>query len=212
MGGVLVNYFNQFGRQWQVYVQAEGDYRTKAENVGQFYVTNDAGQPVPMSALTTVKPSAGPEFTMRYNLFRCVQLNGNAAPGYSSSQAMKALEEVFAVEKLHHDERLIAFDTVVENLHYVSATQLRRSARFTLKSCPRVFLFRELRIDELDRYLGAECQMLSDPDGRLRPPPNRFDQAVPRGEDLTLVDHRDFRAIMNRADSLGTTPETQGPI
>src|SRR6266850_2354750 len=96
MGGVLVNYFNQFGRQWQVYVQAEGDYRTRAENVGQFYVTNDAGQPVPMSALTTVKPSAGPEFTMRYNLFRCVQLNGNAAPGYSSSQAMKALEETFA--------------------------------------------------------------------------------------------------------------------
>jgi HAE1 family hydrophobic/amphiphilic exporter-1 len=96
MGGVLVNYFNQFGRQWQVYVQAEGDYRTKAENVGQFYVTNDAGQPVPMSALTAVKASAGPEFTMRYNLFRCVQVNGNAAPGYSSSQAMKALEETFA--------------------------------------------------------------------------------------------------------------------
>jgi HAE1 family hydrophobic/amphiphilic exporter-1 len=96
MGGVLVNYFNQFGRQWQVYVQAEGDYRTRAENVGQFYVTNDAGQPVPLSSLTTIKPSAGPEFTMRYNLFRCVQINGSAAPGYSSSQAMKALEDTFA--------------------------------------------------------------------------------------------------------------------
>jgi hydrophobic/amphiphilic exporter-1 (mainly G- bacteria), HAE1 family len=96
MGGVLVNYFNQFGRQWQVYVQAEGDYRTRAENVGHFYVTNDAGQPVPMSALTSVKTSAGPEFTMRYNLFRCVQLNGSAAPGYSSTQAMKALEDTFA--------------------------------------------------------------------------------------------------------------------
>ena len=96
MGGVLVNYFNQFGRQWQVYVQAEGDYRTQAENVGQFYVTNDAGQPVPLSALTTIKASAGPEFTMRYNLFRCVQINGSAAPGYSSSQATKALEETFA--------------------------------------------------------------------------------------------------------------------
>ena len=95
MGGVLVNYFNQFGRQWQVYVQAEGDYRTRAENVGQFYVTNDAGQPVPLSSLTTIKPSAGPEFTMRYNLFRCVQINGSAAPGYSSSQAMKALEDTF---------------------------------------------------------------------------------------------------------------------
>ena len=96
MGGLLVNYFNRFGRQWQVYVQAEGDYRTRAETLGQFYVTNDAGQSVPMSALTTVKSSAGPEFTLRYNLYRCVQVNGSAAPGYSSGQAMQALEEVFA--------------------------------------------------------------------------------------------------------------------
>ena len=96
MGGLLVNYFNRFGRQWQVYVQAEGDYRTRAENLGQFYVTNDAGQPVPMSALTTIKPSTGPEFTLRYNLYRCAQINGSPAPGYSSNQAMKALEETFA--------------------------------------------------------------------------------------------------------------------
>lgn len=95
MGGVLVNYFNRFGRQWQVYVQAEGDYRTRAENLGQFYVTNDAAQPVPLSALTSVRASAGPEFTMRYNLYRCVQINGSAAPGYSSSQAIKALEDTF---------------------------------------------------------------------------------------------------------------------
>jgi HAE1 family hydrophobic/amphiphilic exporter-1 len=96
MGGVLVNYFNNFGRQWQVYVQAEGDYRTQAENVGQFYVDNDAGQPVPMSALTTIRPKTGPEFTLRYNLYRCAQVNGSAAPGYSSDQAIKALEETFA--------------------------------------------------------------------------------------------------------------------
>jgi multidrug efflux pump len=96
MGGVLVNYFNRFGRQWQVYIQAEGDYRTRAENVGQFYVANDAGQPVPMSALTTIKPRTGPEFTLRYNLYRCAQINGGAAPGYSSAQAIKALEETFA--------------------------------------------------------------------------------------------------------------------
>jgi HAE1 family hydrophobic/amphiphilic exporter-1 len=95
MGGVLVNYFNRFGRQWQVYVQAEGDYRTRAENVGQFYVSNDAGQPVPMSALTRVRSTTGPEFTMRYNLYRCAQINGSAAPGYSSGQAVKALEEVY---------------------------------------------------------------------------------------------------------------------
>ncbi|HEY6971158.1 MAG TPA: multidrug efflux RND transporter permease subunit [Candidatus Angelobacter sp.] len=102
MGGVLVNYFNQFGRQWQVYVQAEGDYRTRAENLGQFYVTNSEGQPVPMSALTSIKSTMGPEFTMRYNLYRCVQINGSAAPGYSSGQAMKAMEEVFA-QKMPHE-------------------------------------------------------------------------------------------------------------
>src|SRR5262244_2077881 len=96
MGGVLVNYFNRFGRQWQVYVQAEGESRTRAENLGQFYVSNDAGQSVPMSALTAIKTTAGPEFTLRYNLYRCAQINGSAAPGYSSGQAMKALEEVFA--------------------------------------------------------------------------------------------------------------------
>jgi HAE1 family hydrophobic/amphiphilic exporter-1 len=96
MGGLLVNYFNRFGRQWQVYVQAEGDYRTQAENLGQFYVTNDSGQPVPLGALTSIKVRTGPEFTLRYNLYRCVQINGSAAQGYSSSQALKALEETFA--------------------------------------------------------------------------------------------------------------------
>ena len=96
MGGLLVNYFNRFGRQWQVYVQAEGDFRTQAENLGQFYVVNDGGQPVPLSALTSIKARTGPEFTLRYNLYRCAQINGSAAPGYSSSQALKALEETFA--------------------------------------------------------------------------------------------------------------------
>ena len=96
MGGLLVNYFNRFGRQWQVYVQAEGDYRTEAQNLGQFYVTNVDNQPVPMSALTTIKPRTGPEFTLRYNLYRCVQINGSSAPGYSSGQAMAALEDTFA--------------------------------------------------------------------------------------------------------------------
>ena len=96
MGGLLVNYFNRFGRQWQVYVQAEGDYRTRAENLGQFYVTNDGGQPVPLSALTYLKARTGPEFTLRYNLYRCAQINGSAGAGYSSAQALKALEDTFA--------------------------------------------------------------------------------------------------------------------
>jgi len=96
MGGSFINYFNRFGRQWQVYLQAEGEYRTKAENVGQFYVRNSSGQPVQLAALTKIEPRSGPEFTMRYNLHRGAQINGSAAPGYSSAQAMAALEQVFA--------------------------------------------------------------------------------------------------------------------
>jgi len=95
MGAYFVNYFNRFGRQWQVYVQAEGEYRTQAEQLGQFYVRNKNGDPVPLSALTKLEDRSGPEFTMRYNLYRAAQINAAAASGYSSLQAMKALEEVF---------------------------------------------------------------------------------------------------------------------
>ncbi len=96
MGGSFVNYFNRFGRQWQVYVQAEGDYRTDVRQLERFYVRNASGQSVPLSALTQVRSIDGPEYTMRYNLFRSTQITGGAAPGYSSAQAMQALEEVFA--------------------------------------------------------------------------------------------------------------------
>ncbi len=96
MGSGFVNYFNRFGRQWQVYIQAEGEYRTKVDNVGQFYVRNNQGGMVPLSALTSVRHVTGPEFTMRYNLYRSAQINASAAAGYSSTQAMKALEETFA--------------------------------------------------------------------------------------------------------------------
>jgi HAE1 family hydrophobic/amphiphilic exporter-1 len=95
MGGQFVNYFNRFGRQWQVYVEAEGDFRTDVTQLGQFYVRNASGNPVPLAAVTKVERRVGPEFTMRYNLFRSAQINATASPGYSSSQAMKALEEVF---------------------------------------------------------------------------------------------------------------------
>jgi HAE1 family hydrophobic/amphiphilic exporter-1 len=96
MGGYLVNYFNRFGRQWQVYVEAEGGYRTRAENMGQFYVANNSGGMVPLSAVTDIRAIGGPEFTMRYNEYHAAQINAAAAPGYSSGQAMKALEDVFA--------------------------------------------------------------------------------------------------------------------
>jgi HAE1 family hydrophobic/amphiphilic exporter-1 len=96
MGGIFVNYFNRFGRQWQIYVQAEGDYRTRASEMGQFFVRNGEGNMVPLSAITATNPAAGPEFTMRYNLYRSAQINASAKPGFSSAQAMKAMEEVFA--------------------------------------------------------------------------------------------------------------------
>ena len=96
MGGYFVNYFNRFGRQWQVFMQAEGDYRTQVRDLGQFYVRNSDGNMVPLSALIRDEPRSGPEFTMRYNQYRSAQINASPAQGYSSAQAMKALEEVFA--------------------------------------------------------------------------------------------------------------------
>ena len=95
MGGSLVNYFNRFGRQWQVYVQADGDYRTNVNNLGKFYVRNTAGQMVPLSTLTGTEPRSGPGFIMRFNQFQSAQLNASTAPGYSSGQAIAALEETF---------------------------------------------------------------------------------------------------------------------
>jgi HAE1 family hydrophobic/amphiphilic exporter-1 len=96
MGGYFVNYFNRFGRTWQVYVQAEGEFRTRADHMGQFRVPNDSGGEVPLSALVTIEPLSGPEFTMRFNQYRSAQINVTANPGYSSAQVMAALEEVFA--------------------------------------------------------------------------------------------------------------------
>jgi HAE1 family hydrophobic/amphiphilic exporter-1 len=95
MGGYFVNYFNRFGRQWQVFVQAEGDYRTNVEQVGQFFVRSKDGAMVPLSALIDTKSISGPEFTMRYNLYRSAQINATPAAGYSTGQAMAAMEEVF---------------------------------------------------------------------------------------------------------------------
>jgi hydrophobic/amphiphilic exporter-1 (mainly G- bacteria), HAE1 family len=95
MGGFLVNYFNRFGRQWQVYVEAEGASRTRADDVGQFYVNSANGAPVPLSAVTANRNISGPEFTMRYNEYGSAQINTAGKPGYSSGQVSQALEDVF---------------------------------------------------------------------------------------------------------------------
>ena len=96
MGGLFVNYFNRFGRVWQVYVQAEGEFRTRAENVGLFRVRNGDQDTVPLSTMVTMKTTSGPEFTNRFNGYRAAQITGILAPGYSSAQGRQALEEVFA--------------------------------------------------------------------------------------------------------------------
>ena len=95
MGGYFINYFNRFGRQWQVYIEAEGEDRARPENVGQFYVRNNKGENVPLSTLVNIKPRLGPEFTLRFNEYRSAQINGSAAPGFSADQATAALEDVF---------------------------------------------------------------------------------------------------------------------
>jgi HAE1 family hydrophobic/amphiphilic exporter-1 len=94
LGGVFVNQFNRFGRQWRVFLQAEAEDRVTAEDIGRFHVRNDRGDMLPLSTVVTTRNIFGPEYTQRFNLFRAAQVTGQPAPGYSSGQAMDALEEV----------------------------------------------------------------------------------------------------------------------
>jgi HAE1 family hydrophobic/amphiphilic exporter-1 len=96
LGGTMINYFNRFGLQWQTYLAADGDFRQDIGQMGLFYVRNDKGDAVPLSSVVDVKPRNGPEFTMRYNMYRSAMINANVAEGYSSGQAMAALQQVFA--------------------------------------------------------------------------------------------------------------------
>jgi HAE1 family hydrophobic/amphiphilic exporter-1 len=96
MGSAYINEFNRFGRTWRVYLAAAPEYRVSARGINDFWVA--AGGPshtmVPLSSFVTIEHTAGPEFTNRYNLFRSAEITGSTAPGFSSGQAMKALEEV----------------------------------------------------------------------------------------------------------------------
>jgi HAE1 family hydrophobic/amphiphilic exporter-1 len=96
LGGYLVDYFNLYGRVWQVYVQAEGAYRTRASDIGQFYVRNAQGTAVPLSTLVTMRTTYGLDYTVRFNEYRAAPITATLAPGYSTRQGMEALEEVFA--------------------------------------------------------------------------------------------------------------------
>ena len=130
MGGLFINYFNDFGRQWQVYVEAEAAYRSNGDNLGQFYVRNTQGEMVPLSALANFGPREGPEFTMRFNEYRSAQINGSAAAGYSADQATAALEAVFKETKPHE----MGFDymgmSVIRNKKPGKEYPLGSSSRF----------------------------------------------------------------------------------
>jgi HAE1 family hydrophobic/amphiphilic exporter-1 len=96
LGGAYVNDFNRFGRLFKVYVQAEPQYRADPADIRYFFVRGQSGQTVPLSALVSTRPTTGPEYTNRFNLFRAAELTGSPSPGYSSDQALDALEEVAA--------------------------------------------------------------------------------------------------------------------
>jgi HAE1 family hydrophobic/amphiphilic exporter-1 len=96
LGGAYVNDFNRFGRLYKVYVQAEPEYRATVDGINMFYVRNNRGDPVPLSTMVETSRSAGPEFTNRFNLYRSAKITGQPAPGYSSAQALAALEQVAA--------------------------------------------------------------------------------------------------------------------
>jgi multidrug efflux pump len=96
LGSLYVNDFNKFGRTYSVRVQADAPFRSKAEDVGLLKVRSTSGEMVPLAALLNVKPAAGPERAMRYNGFLAADINGRAAPGYSSGQAQAAVERIAA--------------------------------------------------------------------------------------------------------------------
>lgn len=96
MGGAYVNDFTRFGRLYKTYIQAEPEYRVNEQQIDNFFIKNMDGNMVPLSTLANIVPVSGPDYTNRFNLFRSVEVTGAPASGYSSAQAMAALEEVAA--------------------------------------------------------------------------------------------------------------------
>jgi HAE1 family hydrophobic/amphiphilic exporter-1 len=94
LGGTYVNDFNRFGRVYKAYLQAEPEYRFSEKEMQLFFIKSSDGKMVPLSSIARVEPALGPEFTFRFNMARAAEVTGGPAPGYSSAQALTALEEV----------------------------------------------------------------------------------------------------------------------
>lgn len=96
LGGAYVNDFNRFGRLYKAYIQAEPKYRENEERINLFFIKNGEGKSVPLSAFVKVSEVFGADYTNRFNLLRATELSGGPAKGYTSGQALTALEEVAA--------------------------------------------------------------------------------------------------------------------
>jgi HAE1 family hydrophobic/amphiphilic exporter-1/multidrug efflux pump len=94
LGGYYINDFNLYGRTYRVLAQAEGSQRTQPEDVNRFYVRGNTGVMIPLSTLVKIRSINGPQYFERYNVYRAATINGSNAPGYSSGQAIAAMEEV----------------------------------------------------------------------------------------------------------------------
>ncbi|MDD2054375.1 efflux RND transporter permease subunit [Pseudomonas putida] len=98
LGSLYANDFNRFGRTYQVNVQAEQQFRLEPEQIGQLKVRNDKGEMIPLATFIKVTDTSGPDRVMHYNGFITAEINGNAAPGYSSGQAEQAIERLLKAE------------------------------------------------------------------------------------------------------------------
>jgi HAE1 family hydrophobic/amphiphilic exporter-1 len=94
LSGLYVNDFVRFGKVYKVFLQAEPEFTSQPDEIGQFYVRNNGGQMVPLNTLVKISKMSGPNFVSRFNLYNAAEIMGAAAPGYSSSQAIRAIEEV----------------------------------------------------------------------------------------------------------------------
>jgi multidrug efflux pump subunit AcrB len=101
LGSLYVNDFNRFGRTWQVNVQADANYRKQAEDIKQLKIRNQNGDMVPLSTMASVRGISGPVMVQRYNMYPSAPINGAAAPGVSSGEAIALMDDVAQQGLLH---------------------------------------------------------------------------------------------------------------
>ena len=155
LGGLYVNDFNEFGHTWQVIVQAEPEFRAKPSDIDRFYVRSSGGQMVPLGTLASVTPTTGPDVVYRYNRFRAIQILGGPAPGYSSGEAVAAMEQVAA-------STLPPGFSLRMDRHHLSAESWRRATKALFSASPRFWCFcswrRSMKAGRFRLPLYSQCR------------------------------------------------------